>query len=345
LIIVEGAMGLFDGSPSAADLAQRFGLPVMALIDARAMAQTFGAIAQGLAGYRPGLRVFGVLANRVSGESHAELIRKSLPPGLEWFGSLRRGGDLELPSRHLGLVQASELADLDQRLERAALELAGQEAAGLPPKVAFGPGVPRAPLRLLKGRRLAIARDEAFSFIYQANLDLLESMGAELAFFSPLSDQRLPRESQALYLPGGYPELHLDALAGNRALADDIKAFGQAGRPILAECGGLLYLLSSLSGGGRARDMVGLLPGRAAMGGGLKGLGLMWADLPEGRLRGHSFHHSELAMEMEPLAYAQRQDGRGGRLEAVYRQGRLTASYVHFYLPSNPEAAAALFSG
>ncbi|MDR1110725.1 MAG: cobyrinate a,c-diamide synthase [Deltaproteobacteria bacterium] len=345
LIIVEGAMGLFDGSPSAADLAQRFGLPVMALIDARAMAQTFGAVAQGLASYRPGLRVCGVLANRVAGEGHAELLRKSLPPGLEWYGSLRRGGDLELPSRHLGLVQASELADLDSRLDLAALELAGQEAASLPPKVAFAPGGHRSFRRPLGGRRLAMARDEAFGFVYQANLDLLESLGAELAFFSPLSDTRLPRDCQALYLPGGYPELHLDALAGNLGLAADIRAFAMAGRPILAECGGLLYLLSSLSCGGKTRDMVGLLPGRAALGGGLRGLGLMWADLPEGRLRGHSFHHSELDMDIEPFSFAQRQDGREGRVEAIYRKGRLTASYVHFYLPSNPEAAAALFSG
>jgi cobyrinic acid a,c-diamide synthase len=343
LIVVEGVMGLFDGSPSAADLAETFGLPVMALIDARAMAQTFGAVAYGLMNYRPHLPFCGVMANRVAGPSHAELLRDSIPPELEWFGYLRRGQDLELPSRHLGLVQASDLADLDRRLDLAAGELANQKAATLPPLIDFTGGWQSAPPKLLANRRIALARDEAFSFIYQANIDLLEAMGAQLLFFSPLTDDHLPHGAQALYLPGGYPELHLDTLARNLSLASDIQAFHRAGRPILAECGGLLYLLSSLSYGGETRDMVGLLPGRAVMTSGLKGLGLMEADLPEGTLRGHSFHHSELTMDLEPFCPARRHDGRIERLEVVYRLGRLTASYIHFYLPSNPVAAAAMF--
>jgi cobyrinic acid a,c-diamide synthase len=349
LIIIEGVMGLFDGNPSAADLAGRFDIPILALIDARAMAQTFGAVAYGLMNYRQGLRFCGVLANRVAGVGHAELLRRSLPEGLNWYGALRRGGDLELPSRHLGLVQAAELGDLDGRLDLAArelgaMEMSGGRAPGLPPAVAFRKGGLPAPPRLLAGKRIAIARDEAFGFIYQANLDLLADMGAGLAFFSPLADGRLPDGADGLYLPGGYPELSLDALSGNRGLAEDIVAFHRAGKPILAECGGLLYLLSSLSHGGRARDMVGLLPGRAELTGGLRGLGLMEVDLPEGRLRGHSFHHSELTMDLEPLCSARRQDGGGERLEAVYRLGRTTASYVHFYFPSNPGAVAAILA-
>jgi cobyrinic acid a,c-diamide synthase len=343
LIICEGVMGLFDGSPSAADLALRFSLPILALIDARAMAQTFGAVAYGLMYYRSGLNFCGVLANRVAGQSHAELLKNSLPYGLNWYGWLRRGSDLELPSRHLGLVQASELGDLDKRLDLAAGELAAQKAADLPPEVGFlKPNLPEPP-KLLKNRRLAVAKDEAFSFIYQANLDLLEALGAELLFFSPLTDGKLPQGAQALYLPGGYPELHLETLAQNRSLAEDIRAFHGAQKPILAECGGLLYLLSSLTYNGKTGDLVGLLPGRATLTSGLKGLGLMEADLPEGRLRGHSFHHSELSLELAPLCSARRQDGRLERQEVVYRLQRLTASYIHFYLPSNPAAAAALF--
>ena len=205
IIIVEGVMGLFDGSPSAADLAVKFNIPVTALIDARAMAGTFGAVAWGLANYRPGLPFRGVLANRTAGPGHEEILKKSLPEGLNWLGSLRRGGDLELPSRHLGLVQASELADLDQRLDLAARELAGHPAAKLPPAVPFTRGAAIDPPVLLAGRRIAVARDQAFSFIYQANLDLLEAMGAKLLFFSPLAESRLPDGAQALYLPGGYP--------------------------------------------------------------------------------------------------------------------------------------------
>ncbi|MDR2300730.1 MAG: cobyrinate a,c-diamide synthase [Deltaproteobacteria bacterium] len=345
LIIVEGVMGLFDGNPSAADLAEKFGLPILALIDARAMAQTFGAVAYGLLNYRPGLNFFGVLANRVAGDSHAQLLKDSLPPKLKWYGALRRGGDLELPSRHLGLVQASELTDLDRRLDLAAGELERQTVSELPPKVAFAKGErPERREKLFQNLRIAIARDQAFSFIYQANLDLMVDLGAELHFFSPIKGDRLPAGVNALYLPGGYPELHLGALSENRPLIMDIAAFHFADKPILAECGGLLYLLKKLTYKGVTRDMVGLLPGEAVLTDGLKGLGMMEVDLPEGSLRGHSFHHSELTMDLEPLCLAKRADGRNERLEVVYRKNNLTASYVHFYFPSNPKAAAALFS-
>ncbi|MDR1296856.1 MAG: cobyrinate a,c-diamide synthase [Deltaproteobacteria bacterium] len=343
IVVVEGVMGLFDGNPSAADLARLFRLPVMAVVDSRAMAQTFGAVALGLASFRPDVRVRGVLANRVAGESHARLLRESLPAGLDWYGSLRRGADLELPSRHLGLVQAAELSDLEDRLDRLAGELAGEGAAMVPPPVEFVPGSGPAPPRLLKNVRLAVAKDAAFSFVYQANLDLLAEMGAGISFFSPLDDDRLPPGSDALYLPGGYPELHLERLSANHGLIADIRAFHEAGRPILAECGGLLYLLRSLASGGQSAGMVGLLPGSAVLSPGLRGLGLMSARLPEGEIRGHSFHHSELDMDLEPLVGAVRQDGRLDRQENVYRIGRLTASYLHFYWPSNPVAAAKLF--
>jgi cobyrinic acid a,c-diamide synthase len=345
IVIVEGVMGLFDGSPSAADLAAWLSLPVVAVIDARAMAQTFGAVALGLAAYRADVRLDGVLANRAAGESHADLLRKSLPESIAWRGYLRRGQDLELPSRHLGLVAASELNDLDERLDRAAACLAGQGAAELPPEALFKPSSLAPPPRSLEGRRLAIARDEAFGFIYQANLDLLTDMGADLAFFSPVAGQRLP-ECDALYLPGGYPELHLEALSRNQGLMGDIKAHHEGNKPILAECGGLLYLLESLAYGGRVAPMAGVLPGRAELSGGLRGLGLMSVDFPKvGALRGHAFHHSELAMDLAPAAWGARHDGRTERVEPLWRLGSLTASYIHFYLPSNPAAAAALLGG
>jgi cobyrinic acid a,c-diamide synthase len=343
LVIVEGVMGLFDGNPSAADLACLFSLPVMAIIDAKAMAQTFGAVALGLRSYRPELQVCGVLANRVAGPTHASLLQQSLPPGLDWYGSLRRGSDLELPSRHLGLVQASELQDLDIRLDKLAAELIEQQAVSLPPKVCFAPDDQPDPPKLLQNFRLAVARDAAFSFIYQANLDLLTEMGAELLFFSPLKDTQLPEGSMGLYLPGGYPELHLEQLAHNHSLIADIRLFQESNKPILAECGGLLYLLQTLTNAGQTVPLVGLLPGSAELSTGLRGLGLMSAELPEGILRGHSFHHSELKMDLAPLTEAVRQDGREGREEYIFRLGRLTASYVHFYWPSNPLALAKLF--
>jgi cobyrinic acid a,c-diamide synthase len=343
LIIVEGVMGLFDGSPSAADLAELFSLPVLAVIDAKAMAQTFAAVAFGLSRFRPSLAFAGALANRVAGDHHAKLIKDSLPPELTWRGALRRQDELELPSRHLGLVQASELTDLDRRLNLAAEQLAEQGVATMPREVEFFKSGATAPPKALSGVKIAIARDAAFSFIYQANIDLLEAMGAQLLFFSPINGDGLPT-CDSLYLPGGYPELHLDSLADNRLLIDDILLHQSQNKPILAECGGLLYLLESLSYGQKRRRMVGLLPARAELTGKLMGLGLMSAQLPEGTLRGHCFHHSTLSTDLSPLTFGVRHDGRNQLGEAVYRLKRLTATYIHFYFPSNWQACAALFA-
>ncbi len=144
LILVEGVMGLFDGLTSSADLARTLGLPVLAVIDGSAMAQSFGAIAHGLASYRPGLELFGIIANRVGSEGHAEMLRESLPSGIRWLGALARDADAALPSRHLGLVQAAELQDLEQRLERIAGQLAGIDPP-LPAAVTFSAPEPSAP--------------------------------------------------------------------------------------------------------------------------------------------------------------------------------------------------------
>ena len=342
LILIEGVMGLFDGTPSSADLADRFGVPVLALINAHAMAQTFGAVAYGLAHYRPGLPFAGVLANRVAGPGHAELLAESLPPDLRYFGWLPRDGEITLPDRHLGLVQAAEIADLETRLEHAAALIANTGLAELPPPVSFPVASVAPPPPLLQGIRIGIARDTAFAFLYPANLDVLRALGAELAFFSPLNDIELP-DVDAIYLPGGYPELHLETLAGNHALRAALRRHHAAGKPLYAECGGLLYTLESLADKeGHRAPMLGLLPGHATLQSKLAGLGMQAVTLPEGELRGHTFHHSRLDTSLAPLTQGRRQrDGQPG--EAVYRVGRLTASYLHLYFASNPEAAARLF--
>ena len=342
LILIEGVMGLFDGTPSSADLAGQFGVPVLALINAHAMAQTFGAVAHGLAYYRQGLPFAGVLANRVAGPSHAQLLAESLPPRLRYFGWLPRDGDISLPDRHLGLVQAAEIADLETRLESAAARIAHTGLAELPPPVSFPEVRMKPPPSLLQGVRIGIARDTAFAFLYPANLDTLRALGAELAFFSPLTDTALPAVD-AIYLPGGYPELHLDTLAGNHALRAALRHHHASGKPIYAECGGLLYTLESLADkDGHRAPMLGLVPGHAALQSKLAGLGMQAVTLPEGELRGHTFHHSSLETSLLPLTRGRRQrnDQPG---EAVYRVGRLTASYLHLYFASNPEAAARLF--
>ena len=341
LILIEGVMGLFDGNPSGADIARLFDVPVMAVIDAKAMAQTFGALVHGLATWQPDLPFSGVLANHVGSEGHARLLRDSLRPGIAWYGALPRDAEAALPERRLGLLQAAEIADLDARLDRLADHLARTGAADRPVAVAFPDApAPHVPL-LLRGRRIAIARDAAFGFIYPANLDTLQALGAELSFFSPLAGEALP-DCDALWLPGGYPELHAAALAANGGWQAGLKAHQAAGKPILAECGGMMSLFETLTDReGATHPGAALLPGHTRMQPRLAALGTQVAELPEGRLNGHTFHYSKSETPLAPLARATTPAGREG--EAIYRLGRLTASYVHFYFPSNPAATAALF--
>lgn len=340
LVLVEGVMGLFDGDPSAADLAARFGLPVLAVLDGSAMAQTFGALAQGLADWRADVNVAVVLANRVGGERHAAMLEESLRPGLRWLGALGRDAEMGLPERHLGLVQAAEIVDLDQRLDRAANAL--PDAAGwLPDPVAFPAPIDLAIEPHLEGMTVAIARDAAFGFIYPANIDCLRSLGALIEFFSPLDDAALP-ECDALWLPGGYPELHLDQLAANASMRQAIRAHHAAGKPILAECGGMLYCLDQLDDGrGSRAPMLGLMPGTAMMQPRLVALGLQQLNLPHGSLRGHTFHFSRLDTSLAPYAIARNPNGGAG--EPLFRYGSLWASYVHGYFPSALAVVARTF--
>lgn len=337
LILIEGVMGLFDGTPSSADLAEAFGVPVLALIDASAMAQTFAAVAHGLRSYRPSLPFAGVVANRLGSASHGALIAAALPQEIYW-GGLPRNAAMALPERHLGLVQADEIADLEQRIEQAAQQIAAAGITRLPAAVEFAAPDTAPPTPQLRGVRIGVARDAAFGFIYPANLDLLRALGAELVFFSPLHDSVLP-DIDSLWLPGGYPELHLHALSGNSGMRAALHAHHAAGKPLLAECGGMLYLLDELTDrDGQRAAMAGLLPGRAVMEQRLMGLGMQSAPLPGGDVTAHTFHHSRSDIALPPAAYGVKQGGGTG--EAIYRQERLTASYLHLYFPSNPTAIA-----
>ena len=342
LILIEGVMGLFDGEPCSADIAELFSVPVLAAIDATGSAQTVGAIAYGLANYRPNLLFAGVLANNVASPRHNEMILQGMPPDLRYFGGIPRDNRFVLPERHLGLVQAEEVHDLESRMSAAAAAIAATGLADLPEAVEFISPALKAPAQLLAGIRIGIARDTVFSFIYAANLDLLRAMGATLVFFSPLADAALP-EVDSIYLPGGYPELHLQTLQDNRAMKSALQTHFQQGKPIYAECGGMLYLLESLTDkAGNRADMVGLLPGHAIMQNRLKGLGFQSAPMPGGLLRSHTFHHSLIESPLVPAAFGERvQNTSEG--EAIYQLNRLTASYLHCYFASNPIAAAQLF--
>lgn len=350
LVIVEGVMGLFDGDPSAAGLAARFGLPVLAVIDASAMAGTFGALAYGLRNYRPGLRWAGVLANRVASARHADMLREGLRDPAEWLGALHRNAAITLPERHLGLVPSGEQGDAMARLDAAADALEGtplgaMDAAALAAwNTAFAAPAREPVPRLLEGRTVAVARDAAFCFIYRANLDCLEAMGARLCFFSPLAGEPLP-PCDAAWLPGGYPELHAGTLGAAHATRQSVRAHVAAGKPLWAECGGMMALFEQLAGAdGAVHPMWGLLPGRSTMNQRLAALGPQQLDMEGGALRGHTFHYSTCETPLVPSGRT-RHPTRAGAGEALYVHGPVRASYFHAWFASNPRAAARLFGG
>jgi cobyrinic acid a,c-diamide synthase len=381
LILVEGVMGLFDGDPSAADLAQTFGLHVLAVVDSSAMAGTFGALVYGLQNYRDGMRWAGVLANRVASERHESMLRGSLREPSHWMGAVRRNAAMNLPERHLGLTVASEVVDAVARLDVAAdalaatplgqmsledlqrwsvdfaASLAGPEgllaecSAPCPPADLRAPPLPAhntqpPSLPALHGKTIAVARDAAFCFIYAANLDCLRALGAEIAFFSPLSDAALPA-CDALWIPGGYPELHAGTISTNTALRDSLAAHIDAGKPVWAECGGMMALFEILvTAEGEQHAQWGLLPGEVTMHKRLAGLGMQQLRLNSGLLRGHTFHYSTTSTSLQAAARTSRPDiePSADAGEALWVQGAVRASYFHAWFPSCPAAVVELFS-
>ncbi|MCK5918347.1 MAG: cobyrinate a,c-diamide synthase [Cocleimonas sp.] len=343
LIIIEGAMGLFDGNPSSADLAAFFGIPIIAVINGKAMAQTFGAITLGLTQYRPDLNFAGVIANNVASERHQGLIKQSIPKNTTLLGCFPRNEQMELPHRHLGLIDPNEIEDFDQRLEMLANEISLNELGELPRAVVFKDSVNQTPMPKLKSYTIAIAKDEAFSFIYAENIRLLKALGATIVYFSPLHDQDLP-VADALWLPGGYPELHKEKLQNNQKMHQAIQQHYQADKKILAECGGMLYIQKTLTGiEGDSVRMVGLISGDGHMRNRSGCQGMQTALLPEGEIRAHAHHHSRSENTIEPINYAKRATHPAPG-EAIYRSKGLTASYLHLFFPSNQAAIVELFS-
>ncbi len=391
VILIEGVMGLYDSDPSTAALAKRLGVPILLVVDASSMGGSFGAIAWGLKHYRDGAPITHAFANRVGSAFHMQLCRESLPPDIAWAGALPRDERWTLPERHLGLLPAGEITDLEARLDAAAEAIAqgwltaqnvpqqppplatatqvdassltreaktqtGLAQAGIAPKAS--PPLPPAPMPpmvafpevdaplvapRLAGRTVAVARDAAFCFLYPANLECLQQLGARVAFFSPLQDTALP-PCDAVWLPGGYPELHAEEIATNSAMRTALAAHVAAGKPLLAECGGMMACFEALETlDGKRVPMFGLLPGVTRMQPRLAGLGLLRAELPHGTLTGHTFHYSHAETPLAPWGWASKVRGQGG--EAIYRRGSVIASYAHWYFPSCPEAIAAWLSG
>ncbi|MEW6658494.1 MAG: cobyrinate a,c-diamide synthase [Thermodesulfobacteriota bacterium] len=361
--VVEGVMGLFDGydglseAGSTAQMAKWLGLPVLLVVDARSMARSAAALVHGFATFDPELALAGVVFNRVGGVGHLQYLTQALGQleGIKCLGGLPRDGELAIPERHLGLFTAEDHPLEEKRLEHLAgvmeehLDLEGL-LASLPvlpvPPVAEEPPVAASPPNV----RLGVARDQAFCFYYQENLELLAQYGAELVPFSPLKDPELPGNLHGLYLGGGYPELYAGQLAANTGMIRSMAVQADRGLPIYAECGGLMYLSREIEDlEGRRHPMAGVLPLKVRMLPRLKALGyreitLMAPGLlgPAGTwARGHEFHYSEIISGAEELPKLYQVTARQGRETAPegYCRNNILASYVHLHFLSNPEAA------
>jgi cobyrinic acid a,c-diamide synthase len=360
LALVEGVMGLFDGydglseAGSTAQMAKWLNLPVLLVVDARSLARSAAALIKGFATFDPDLTLSGVIFNRVGGDTHLEYLKQALAQlkGVRCFGGLPRDGEVSIPERHLGLTTASEhplgpayierLADLVE----AHLDLDALLKALLPLALNAAPPLEAPPPTV----RLGLARDPAFCFYYPDNLEWLAHFGAQLVPFSPLEDRELPENLQGLYLGGGYPELFAARLAANQTLGGAIKARAEAGLPIYAECGGLMYLAQELEDleGGR-HSLTGVLPLKVRMLPKLRALGYREITLtadgllgPQGtKARGHEFHYSEIVAEPQDLTHLYRITPRrgGDPTSEGYSYKNVLASYVHLHFGSNPEVA------
>jgi cobyrinic acid a,c-diamide synthase len=353
IAVIEGVMGMFDGASgrgelaSTAHIAKLLDAPVLLVLDAAAMARSAAAMVHGFRTFDPDVNVAGAIFNKVGSDVHEQLLREAVA-GFPVLGALRRDDSVVTPERHLGLVPVAE-REPAARAALAALAAATARHVDLDAVIRLaetapalsGPAwSPVAEAPVAGGARIAIARGPAFSFHYQENLELLEGAGAELAGFDPMADEALPADAGALVLAGGFPEVFGAELAANAPLRAQIRELAASGSPVLAECGGLLYLCTSLDG----HEMCGVLPARAAMAGRLT-LGYREATaatatpwIAEGRaVRGHEFHYSRVE-SLEPRPAWRLSARNVERAEGIVRGG-VQASYLHVHWAAHPDLA------
>jgi cobyrinic acid a,c-diamide synthase len=364
MAIIEGVMGLYDGADydgetgSTAEVAKLLGVPAVVVLDASKMARSAGAVALGYRRFDKELPLAGFIINRVAGEGHGRGVADAITraTGLPVLGWLPRQESLHVPERHLGLVPTNEPGRWDEFIG-AASDLVSRHLdidrllaiARQAPPLPVTPAAERLPTE--ERPVIAVARDAAFQFTYEDNLELLWAAGAGIALFSPLRDVALPSGTGAVILSGGFPEVYAEALAANRALHDALRAAHRRGLPIYAECGGLMYLTQAIiDGDGTRHEMVGLLPGRSVMSGRLT-LGYRLARpasdswlLPDGEtVRGHEFHYSvweDRPAELPPAWLLLPRTGEGEPRPEGARLGSLWASYVHLHFAARPGLAA-----
>ncbi len=351
LLLIEGAMGLFDGAPvagaalgrgSVADLAEVLDLPVVLVVDVARQAQSVAAVVAGLAGFRKGVRVAGVILNRVGSDRHRMIIERAIE-GIPVLGAVPRDARMVRESRHLGLVQAGEDAGLEGFIEGAADVVA--ESLDLSALRALAEGLPAAgpaPRIAPPGQRIAVARDEAFAFAYPHMLEGWRAAGAALSFFSPLADEGPDADADAVFLPGGYPELH----AGRLAAAGRFKALMRAGAAqVYGECGGYMVLGEGLVDAKGARhEMLGLLPVSTSFATRRLHLGYRMLTGLAGPLKGlrlpaHEFHYASV-LASAPADLFAAEDSTGVDLGVIgHRRGRVSGSFAHVI--SMPESGVA----
>ena len=350
LLIIEGVMGLFDGPQGAkgstADLAEALGLPVILVVDASKQGQSIAALAEGFRSFRPSLNFAGVILNRVSSDRHEAILIEALAAiGLRVLGALRQIDSLNLPSRHLGLVQAQENQQLEAFIESAAagvsretfLDMIHESAADLQNHAEL----PAQNLPSL-GQSIAVARDEGFSFVYPHLLNAWRNAGVELHFFSPLANEP-PPAADAVFLPGGYPELHAGKIASNTRFLDGLRSFDGL---IYGECGGYMVLGDGLiDANGQRHALAGLLPLTTSFAKRKLHLGYRQLEPLTGPwsqpLRGHEFHYSTIEAQGggEPLFRAR--DAAGNDLGKMgQRVGNVMGSYAHIISVAPAKAGA-----
>ncbi len=376
-IVVEGMMGLFDGKDatsergSSAEIAKLLRLPVVLVLDAGKSARSLAAVVLGFERFDPQLPLAGVILNKVASDGHFRMLDAAIKASCKTpvLGWLPREPAVSIPERHLGLQTAEETSDGDtpETFLETSLETFIDQLAGMAERhcdvesiLALQCGlettaVPeRSTVLLRDGIRIGVARDRAFCFYYEDNFDLLRRQGADIVPFSPLHDQTLPHDLDALYLGGGYPELYADRLSANRSMMSAVRDFIASGRPVYAECGGMIYLSRRLTTiDGVSHAMCALLSLEIEMTSKLVDFGYVTVELTDNcllgrkgtRIRGHSFHYSRIVARDDIQTNYRIHYSLSGKEECEgFTTGSVLASYVHLHFGANPEVASHLLN-